>query len=76
MHELRCGGTMHGRMLDSTQLEVKCKRRSCGHRPGIVVLHIFNVTTGTLLKTLKFADPQKGQVNYGSSEPGPAVRSA
>lgn len=76
MHELRCGTTMHGRMLDETTLEVKCKRRACGHRPGTVVLHEFNIQTGVLLKTKRYADPQKGQVSYGSGEPGAAIRSA
>ncbi len=76
MHELRCGTTMHGRMLDSTRLEVKCKRRACGHKPGVVVLHIFDVHTGSLLDTKKYADPQKGQVSYGSSEPVAAIRTA
>jgi hypothetical protein len=76
MHELRCATTMHGRMLDDTKLEVKCKRRACGHKPGVVVLHIFDVHTGMLLDTKKYADPQKGQVSYGSSEPGAAVRTA
>lgn len=76
MHELRCGNTMHGRMLDETRLEVKCHRRACGHVSGVVVLHVFDTMTGKLLETKKYADPQKGQVSYGSSESGLAVRSA
>ncbi len=76
MHELRCGSTMHARMLDQTTLEVKCKRRACGHAPGVVVLHTFDITTGRLMGTRKFADPQKGQVKHGTGEPGLAVRSA
>lgn len=76
MHELRCGTTMHGRMLDERRLEVKCKRRACGHIPGVVVLHVFDVTTGKLIETKKYADPQKGRVIHGTSQSGLAVRSA
>lgn len=76
MHELRCAGTMHARMLDETTLEVKCKRRACGHIPGVVVLHTFNILTGELLKTQKFADPRKGRVSYGPGHTQLAVRSA
>lgn len=76
MSELRCDGTMHGRLVDPTHLEVKCVRRKCGYKPGVVVLHVFDITTGEF-ETHKFADPiQKGQVNHGSVEPGVAVRSA
>ena len=76
MHELRCGGTMHGRILDDHRIEVKCKRRSCGHKPGVVVLHIFNIQSGELLDTKRFTDPRKGHVSNGASQPGLAVRSA
>ena len=58
--ELRCGGTMHGILSDDgTELEVKCKRRSCGKRPGIVVLHTFNVKTGRLKHTRRFKEPPR-----------------
>ena len=56
--ELRCGGTMHGILSeDGTELEVKCKRRSCGKRPGVVVLHTFNLATGKLKHTRRFKEP-------------------
>lgn len=56
--ELRCGGTLHGILLDDgLHLEVKCKRRSCGARPGIVVLHTISLETGKVVSTSKFADP-------------------
>jgi hypothetical protein len=76
MRELRCGTTMHGRMLSDHELEVKCKRRACGHKPGVVVLHVFDIRTGNLVSTKRYADPQKEQVKYGSGEPGPTIRSA
>lgn len=58
--ELRCGGTLHGILSeDHRYLEVKCKRRSCGSKRGIVVLHIFDIQTGELHQTKKFSDPVK-----------------
>lgn len=76
MSELRCDGTMHGRMVDATHLEVKCVRRRCGHKPGVVVLHTFDLETGNFT-TKKFADPiQKGKVTHGSVKSVAAVRSA
>lgn len=76
MHELRCDTTMHGRMLDEYTLEVKCKRRRCGHAPGVVVLHTFDIREGKLISTKKYADPRRGQVSYGSGESGVAIRPA
>lgn len=58
--ELRCGGTMHGILSDDSRyLEVKCKRRSCGSVPGVVVLHTFELATGRMVSTQKFKDPGK-----------------
>jgi hypothetical protein len=73
MIELRCSGTMHGRM-DNFLLEVKCGRRSCGAKPGVVVLHTFDVTTGKLVGTKRFADPVKKGNTNGSSRSRAAVR--
>lgn len=57
--ELRCNGTMHGRLLDGGILEVKCRRRGCGHDEDTIVLHHFSIHTGELLDTKRFADPKK-----------------
>lgn len=76
MHILRCeGNTIHGRMLNDTTLEVKCKRRRCGVKPGVVVLHTFNIATGDLIETKKYADPRKDIAN-GSSEPVASIRAS
>lgn len=65
--ELRCGGTLHGIMREPTHLEVKCKRRSCGVRPGVVVLHTFDIQTGELTQTRRFRDPaQEGNIHASS----------
>jgi len=73
--ELRCGGNMHGIMLDDTHLEVKCKRRACGSKPGTVVLHVFDITTGELTRTRRFKDPMKEGTRHATGQHN-AVRSA
>lgn len=67
MHTLRCeGNTIHGRMLDDHTLEVKCKRRRCGVKYGVVVLHTFDIRTGKLIDTKRYADPRKELVDDAS----------
>lgn len=68
MIELRCNGTLHGIVDDEVKtLEVKCKRRSCGAGPGIIVLHTISLTTGEVVDTKRFAEPQKTKgSNHGS----------
>lgn len=75
MFELRCGGTMHGRMEDNL-LEVKCSRRSCGVRPGVVVLHTFDITTGQLVDTKQFASPPKEGSQNGTRSQRSSVRAS
>lgn len=60
-HELRCAGKLHGIVVDG-QLEVKCDSRWCGKRPGIIVLHRFDLETGKVT-TQRFKDPGKGLKN-------------
>lgn len=60
MTDLRCDGTMHAKLdLDSHTLEVKCGRRRCGAGPDVVVLHTFNLSTGEMISTRRFANPRK-----------------
>lgn len=67
MKELRCIGTMHGKLdIHEGKLEVKCGRRRCGAGRGIVVLHTFDLITGELVGTKKFADPAKKEEHYAS----------
>lgn len=77
MNELRCSGTMFGRLLDETHLEVKCHRRACGHKPGVVVFHTFDLETGEYT-TARYAEPRnlKGQTNHDASDSGTAVRAS
>ena len=59
--ELRCPGpSLHGIVnAELGTIELKCKRRRCGVRPGVVVLHTFELESGRLLRTQRFRDPQK-----------------
>jgi hypothetical protein len=55
--DLRCpSGILFGITDDGHTLEVKCKSNRCGHQPGVVVLHRFNIVTG-VATTLRFKDP-------------------
>lgn len=56
--ELRCEGNLFGLLSDDHKtLEVKCKRRKCGSRPGVVVLHTLSLETGKVIETRRFSDP-------------------
>lgn len=68
MIELRCAGTMHGKLdIHNGKLEVKCGRRGCGAGRGVVVLHTFDVTTGNLVGTKRYADPIRNQEHSHAS---------
>jgi len=60
--ELRCPGTLHGIIQDDGKhVEVKCKRRGCGAKPGVIVLHTISIETGKVVKTSRFRQPpEKG----------------
>lgn len=54
--DMRCKAKLHGRITDTGLFEVACGSAFCGKKPGVVVLHRFNVQTGELVETLKFKD--------------------
>jgi hypothetical protein len=56
--DLRCEGTLHGRLTDGRWLEVKCKRRSCGYAKGTVILHTIDLHTQEVVSTKKFSEPK------------------
>lgn len=76
--DLRCEGTLHGRVIDGKELEVKCKRRQCGYRKGIVILHTIDLETGKTVATKVYAEPhqQKGRGDNASHHTSPAVRAS
>ncbi len=57
MSDLRCdNGIMFG-VLDDGFLDVKCRSSYCGHAPGAVVIHRFDLASGKLLYTSRYKDP-------------------
>lgn len=56
--ELRCDNNLYGVLSDDrSTLEVKCKRRRCGAKPGVIVLHTISLETGKVTHTKRFKDP-------------------
>lgn len=66
--DLRCEGTLYGRLTDNRWLEVKCKRSQCGYRKGKVILHTIDVTTGQVVSTRKFAEPKRQKENQHAAD--------
>lgn len=73
--ELRCDAKILHGITEGDTVEVTCKSKWCGKRPGVVVLHTFNIRTGELLTTRKFAEPREEGTDDSCSQ-GAAVRSA
>lgn len=65
MNDLRCDSKKHGELNDG-HLDVKCSSRFCGAKPGVVVIHRFDVLTGDLIDTQRFRDPGP-QLNEGGN---------
>lgn len=67
--ELRCTqGKLFG-ILEGDVLEVRCQSKFCGHLPGVVVIHRFDLATGEMLETRRYRNPTpstKGII-HGSS---------
>jgi hypothetical protein len=71
--ELRCGNKLHGELIDEDTFEVKCGSRYCGARPGVVVMHQFNLRTRECV-TKRYKDPGK-EVSHDAGNHAP-VRTA
>jgi len=75
--DLRCQGKKHGVLIDDETVEIKCNSRWCGAASGIVVLHRFDLRSGELLETLRYADPiTEGGESHGTQHHSDPVRSA
>ena len=55
--DLRCENGIKFAELDAGVLSVKCRSRLCGAKPGVVVIHEFDVVSGEKLRTRVFRDP-------------------
>lgn len=78
--DLRCESKKHAEILEDPApqgiLEVKCDSRFCDAGPGRVVLHRFDLETGTMVDTRRFKTPMRKE-RRDASGCGPAsVRSA
>lgn len=65
--DLRCDTTLHGRLTDNRWFEVKCNRRACGYRKGIVILHTIDIQTGGVVSTRRFAEPKNQRKEQGNA---------
>lgn len=77
--DLRCPHKLHGMIVSDGVLEVKCDSKFCGHSPGAVVLHRFDVNTGELLETKTFKNPDLGtgrSTEHADRNDSAALRSA
>ena len=64
--QLRCKSQLQGIIKEYPNgvrlFEVRCKNKWCSARkPGIVVLHYFDIVTGELVDTKRFRDPSFGK---------------
>jgi hypothetical protein len=60
MIELRCGAKLHGIMDERNHaIEIRCRSKFCGYRPGVVVVHRFSTLDWELIDTRVFRDPNK-----------------
>lgn len=67
MIELNCDHRLHARLFpEEGFVEVSCRSRFCGKKPGVVVLHRFDIKTGELRETLKFKNTPKEVSNNGN----------
>lgn len=55
--DLRCPTRLQAVLHEDGVLEVRCKNNRCGHAPGVVVIHRFNIKTGDLIDTKRYRDP-------------------
>jgi len=67
--ELRCESQiLHGRVWDGTgTLEVACRSHWCGKRPGVLVRHRFDLSSGEILSTDLYKDPMKLKKEEGNA---------
>lgn len=74
--ELRCASKILHGIIDGDIIEVACKSRWCGKRPGVVVRHRFNKITGELVETREFSEPTNERKEHGAARQAASVRSA
>lgn len=73
MPDIRCENKLHGILVDATTFEVKCDSRFCGARPGITVLHRFDIRTGAMIDTHRYISPGRSKT-HATDDHSSAVR--
>lgn len=66
-YELRCESKLHGIVVEDGIVEIKCQSKFCGAGKGVVVLHRFRVSDGSIVSTLRLREPgdsrRKGEIH-------------
>ena len=67
--ELRCPNKLHAIASAGSQghLEVACHSRWCGKLAGVVVIHRFDLSDGSLVTTRRFKQPPKPPTHEGGN---------
>lgn len=52
--ELRCPSKLHLVLVNEDTIETSCNSKFCGKEAGTIVLHRWDLKTGTLISTMKF----------------------
>ena len=74
--ELRCPNGIKFAELTGEFIEVKCRSRRCGARPGVVVIHRFT-HQGSFIETKQYRDPAfRNEVNNHATRNSTSLRSA
>lgn len=78
--ELTCASGRLLGVVDEMFVEIACRSTKCGKRPGVVVIHRFDMTSGDCVSTRRYTEAQetltlKGEASDTSNE-GSALRSA
>lgn len=76
--DLRCPYKLHGLLHADGVLEVRCKSRKCGAKPGVVVIHRFKIPSGELIDTRRHRDinPTNKEEAHGADRRCVPVRSS
>jgi len=56
--DLRCGSKKHGVIAEPGFIEIKCDSRFCNTEGNTIVLHVFDASTGKLVKTDRYKNPR------------------
>lgn len=67
--ELRCPNGIKFGELEPPYLEVKCRSARCGAEAGVIVLHKFDTSSGQLVSTTRFRDPDPEIVRRSPNGP-------